>query len=378
MAKFQFGHGVSFTQDPAYIGILPRTNHRKDYGEQSVNDKLCHSMAQLGWLMDKPTKLMLATEAQALEAQQLRQVEWDRLKAESAKAGTPESRDLLAAWEATYVRKGELPLAIYINNCTFRRFSQLAKANHLRMAGKAAVTPENKPMVLPPILAVPAIGAIFESETDRILDQFMENYIDREGKKETTSLEKMNGLRMLFQHTQKEMDFQRALGSEKANRTMAQKCMGIFRCDFLYPEVQLVDRLNREAGTVGHIPFGPLDKEIVRVCGQGALPKEREADCTTPVQVLERHIERICGPKNPKSAPMMDRAMIVSMSKEGPNDLLKDVMSGVQSADLSKLDMMKKYAKSYNAHRKHTLDGVDPDNLAAYIAAYNPSVDYKS
>jgi len=380
MAK-TYVHGMTMNVDCAKIGVLPEINYRQDYGDQKINDTLCHFIAQRGWLQDKPTKLIVASESQAERARVLREGQWDAMQKMATAANTADARHELEAWETTYVRKGKIPTPEFVNIITFRRFSQLAKANYLRLAGKAASSDEDGKvgMVLPPILEIPSIICVFSNPADFRIDQIQENLIDAVGRKATTPVEILNGLKTVFEYTEKSTDFQRALtGGTDKGRSLAQKYLGILKCDRLYPEVMLMDRINRKEGEPGFIPLEKLHKECVRVCGDGQLWKERDISCTTPLQVLEWHISQIVSGKAPKAKPMLDRDTISTMSKNSPNEVTQDMMNGVKDANIGMFGMYSKYALAFNALRAQAIKDVDPANLAAYVAKFDPSVKYGS
>lgn len=381
MAKKSYTHGMNMDVDCAMIGILPDMNYRQDYGDQKINDVLCHSIAQRGWLRDKPTKLILASESQAERARVLREGQWDAMQKMAAAANTADAKHELEAWETTYVRKGKIPTPEFVNIITFRRFSQLAKANYLRLSGKAASSDEEGKvgMMLPAILEIPSIICVFSNPADFRIEQIQENLIDAVGRKATTPVEILNGLKTVFEYTEKSTDFQRALtGGTEKGRSLAQKYLGILKCDRLYPEVMLMDRLNRKEGEPGFIPLDKLHKECVRVCGDGQLWKERDISCTTPLQVLEWHISQIVSGKPPKAKPMLDRETIGTMSTNSPNEVTQDMMNGVKDANIGMFGMYSKYALAFNALRAHAIKDVDPVNLAAYVAKFDATVIYKS
>jgi len=352
MAKKYF-HGQTLNMDCANIGVLPDTNYRKDYGDQKVNDVLCHSIAQRGWLQDKPTKIILANDHDAERARMLREAEWAAVKEMAEKAGTPAAKLELQAWEATYTRKGKVPTPEFLNVITFRRFSQLAKANYLRMAGMASGVDDDGKAIgtaLPPVVEIPAIVCFFSSPAELRIEQFQENMIDNVGKKATTPLENLNGLVGVFQYTKRSTDFQRALtGTTEKGRSLAQKYLGILKCNQLYPEIELLDRLNRPAGTLGYIPLDKLDKECVRTAGDGQLWNKRDMSCTTPLQVLEWHIAQITAGKPPRANPMLDRETISTMSENHNNEAVKRMMTAVKTNNLGLFNAFDVYAPAFNA-----------------------------
>jgi len=381
MAKFTFHDFCQMKVDVAIIGVLHRLNHRKDYGDAAEISILNSSMAREGWWVMKPTVIYMPKDLSLLaEAKAEREKEWLFYQEQARKLGTPEAKHELEAFEATYVRKGVIPEPQYLNNCTYRRFSQLVKANTLRMTGKAAFGPDGKELVLEPITEIPAIGRIFATEADRIEDQFKENWMDKEGSKDTSPIEKLLGVRALFLVNQNEATIGRAFGLEEGQRSTLQKVYGILKSDFVYPEVGLIERLALPVDSPRHIPWKKLHKECVRTVGAGKLWKQAGADCTTPLMCLERHIADITE-KKPESV-----VKVASMKKEDQLQLAANAQTGdvagifkaATTGDLSEVVRMNKYSKSYNAHRKWTLEGVNPDQLAAYVAKFDPTVDYVS
>lgn len=368
----KFHDFMQFKCDPAIIGVLHRLNHRKDYGTADEIGILNSSMAREGWWVMKPTVLYIPNDENLLlEAQAAREREWEEMKAVANSANTPEARRELAAWEATYVRKGKIPVPQYLNNCTFRRFSQLAKANYLRMSGKAAFSVDGKEQVLEPILEIPAIGRIFATEADRIEDQFKENWMDSEGAKDTSPVEKLLGVRTLFLLNQQEATVGRAFGLQKNQRSTLQKVYGILKCDFVYPEVQLIERLALPADSPRHIPWKKLDKECVRSVGSGKLWKESSKECTTPLMCLEEHIRDIKADKPAESTvkPMKREDQLQLASHASTGDV-QGIFKAATTGDLTEVVRMNKYAKAYNFLRGLTLKGVDPDKLAAHLEMF--------
>lgn len=381
MAKFH--DFIQMKADVSTIGVLHRLNHRKDYGSADETNVLNSSMAREGWWVMKPTILYVPNdESLLLEAQAEREKEWVAMQEMAFKANTPEARLELQAWELTYVRRGKIPVPTYLNNCTFRRFSQLAKANYLRLAGKASFGPDGKGMILEPITEIPAIGRIFATDADRIEDQFKENWMDKEGSKDTSPIEKLLGVRALFLVNQNEATVGRAFGLEESQRSTLQKVYGILKCDFVYPEVQLIDRLALPVDSPRNIPWKPLKKECVRTVGSGKLWKEAGPECTTPLMCLEKHIREIVAKKDGQGSTSTEKPMKkedqLQYAKEASALDLRDAFKAATTGDLTGIARLNKYVKAYNVLRGFTLDGVNPDNLAAYIAKFDPAADYTS
>lgn len=349
----------------------PSNNFRSLSGFGKMDD-IRNSLAERGWVDSYPVVVCPITEIELKECMEERQAKWDTLKA----ATTPEAAVERQVWEKLFLKDGKLVKPEFSGNAGFRRASVFLEAMVQRFRAKPEGDESNEITGL-----VPVIQKDYEDETERIIDQQLENELRNVGTVEVPALDKLRATKRLFDLGCREIKIRRLYPS-----STAQKLFGICMSDHNWPDLKIYSRFFLPTDDGAHIPFGPVRHDVLISMNNRKeaddIRQEIAKDPTMTKKVLNdkqkamppitaEEVSNYFSDSKKKSdsgseSKIMAKKDIEQVSKTNAVDFFKVAAAAVMENKVTPMVAYLDHAESLNNHKK-LIDGGKGSSAAAAL-----------
>jgi hypothetical protein len=224
------------------------------------------------------------------------------------------ARDLLYVYNKAWRdADGKIIEPKFFGNMCFRRASVYVQAmvNRLKIDQGMKFGPEEIPLMIPVNVKV------YQTEADRIDDQFIENERNSVGKKEVSFPAKVMASKILFEAGRNEAHFRKRIFKDG----VGQKVFAILKLNAVCPDFKLLDRIQLDPTDPQYIPGQSLPPGELRNLYTN---KESKSGRIPSVDEVQLKIDEILGNKGNKPK-MAERGVIEGLRDQNPNLVVRRV-----------------------------------------------------
>jgi hypothetical protein len=238
--------------------------------------------------------------------------------------------DLGSAYRELYISKDQGIAPAYRQVNCFHRLWCMPLVNVLRTK-----------IGMAPIIELTVEVREFENELARLMVNSRENEAKTDGFVPTSDLDKVFVARKIYENGGRENDIRKAFKD-----STGQKLYAICRLNDLNPDLRIVDRIMQEQGSEGYIPFGPLNKEVLRqFAAKGTINLEKAGE-VYPINLSEYlGAPQVIKPAAPQAAKAAD----IETRIQTRSRLLKHILSAVRMDKLDSLVLFNDFADELDA-----------------------------
>jgi hypothetical protein len=279
---------------------------------------------------------------------------WEELKAKAEKDGNELPR--LHCFEANRVNKNKIIAPKFMGVSGNCRNAVLLDANIARYTAK--------PESLPLITEYPVIVREFENERERAIAQMLENMGKLEGFSKPSEKDQLKCAQFILAQGGTQSDLRRAFTD-----TTGQKLYGILTLDKRFPEVKLVERIQRDPADPAFIRYGGIKgsdlPRLVMRSDEKALAehnRKQETAGNEQVKPLDRAgLENFLSVPKTNDPKIMKKDNILEMQTQNPNRLVQAVAAAIINNNVDPLNKFMVHSTVYNTVESLCDLGVGPD-----------------